>query len=365
MKKEKIYGIIVGIGMAVLLAGCGDGSEDFGDMPSDKVSVINPVKISQPEETPDSASGDNPSSVPPETEDPSAGLHLVHATGTFTSEEEEKLTESMKTLYRNLEVEEYIGEAIHMVSSEDWFAEMTPGLYEGCRSYFLEEGGRLLLSLQTGYDIAGEPYVNLCYEGADGTVLVLKQAGGVTWLLQTGVVNGAYEGAYDQWQFDTVKGEIRREQGTYTAGALTGLHTVSVYGKAQGEAFDLWTNRESFAYETKTYNEQGEPVPDPTSTPAATPEPTVKPQQTGTPTPAPTPTPARTPVPTPVPTPAPTPEPTPDPDIVVTPAPSPDPTPVPTPAPTPVPTPEPTPAPTPAPTPSQGDNDADWSDDLL
>lgn len=341
--------------MAVGVTGCGDGSEDFGDKPENMAVVVDPVTIPE-------------SDLPSDNREPEAsgvdvlseGIALSYATGNLTPEEEAAVTEHMKILHQNLEVDDYLGEAIHMVSSGEWFENMTPQFYEGCRSYSLMKDGTLLLSVQVGYDIEGKPYVNVCYQKED-EILLLKQAQGITWLLQTGVAEGKYEGAFDLWQFDTEAGEIRREQGTYNQGIVVGEYTQSVYDQAQGEAFDLWTNRENFEYEktTTTYDEQGQPVPEATPTPEVTPTP--KPTPKPTQKPAPTPTPKPTQKPTPTPEPDPTPEPEPDP----TPEPEPDPTPEPEPDPTPVPTPTPEPTSPPDSGPSQGDNDVEWSPDDL
>lgn len=332
MKKIKLLYIVFCMGAAVALAGCGDGTDELGNSGESGFTMVEPTDLSGMV----SGTMEESQGKAPEADGAAQGMGISYITGQLTEEEETAVLEAMKTLHQNLEIEDYIGEGIHLVSSEVWFESMAARLFEGCRSYTLEEDGKVLLSVQVGYDIAGNPYANICYQGEDGKLLLLKQAAGVTWLMETTVADGRYEGAFNIWQFDTVQGKIERQQGTYAQGILVGEYTKSVYDKAQGGAFELWNNRENFAYETNTmvYDEQGEIIPTPS--PEPTPQPTKRPAVTSTPTP------------TQAPTPAPTPEP---------PAKEPDPQPEPEPEP------QPTPAPTQAPT--QGDNDAEWSEDLM
>lgn len=323
--RKLIWNVLIILAAAMMMTACGIGSEEV-------LSDAPPVTM-EPE----------PTQEPPEEElpEPPAEPELVYGTGRLTEAEEALILNNMKTLRQNLELEEYIGEGIHMVSDEEWFDSMAPRLYEGIRSYVLQKEEEVLLTFQVGYDASGEAFIHVFCPMSDGRIVVLRQDGSVTWLLRTAVTeDGLYEGSFERWLIDSAKGEIRLEEGTYAAGIVVGDYSVSVCSVDPGDAFDLWTNREGFAYETTTveYDQQGELVP--------------------TPTPEPTPTPTRRPT-APVKTPEPTPEPTPKPTQA--PAPQPEPEPESTPAPTP----EPEPTPTPAPEQSSGDTDIEWSDDIL
>lgn len=230
MKRNKIFYSLLFAAVMMMLAGCGDGTDELGGSGEGGFTVVEPTDLSG------MVSGTRIDSEgkAPEAGAPAQGIGISYITGQLTEEEEAAALEAMKTLHQNLEVDEYVGEGIHMVSSDVWFEDMSPRLYEGCRSYTLEEDGRVLLSVQVGYDIAGNPYVNICYQGEDGKLLLLKQAFGVTWLMETKVADGKYEGEFDVWQFDTVQGRIEREQGTYAQGVKTGQCVESVYDKAQG-----------------------------------------------------------------------------------------------------------------------------------
>nr|WP_296462944.1 hypothetical protein [uncultured Acetatifactor sp.] len=326
-----------------LLAGCGDGTETGGASSESVGSPVEPVDVSGlVDETPE----------PTSTPEPEPEIGLRYQTGQLTAQEEAAMLEAMTTLHQNLEIAEYVGEGIHMISGEGWLEAMCQGIYEGSRSYSLQKGEDVLLTMQLGYDIDGEPYANVYFEGEDGSVLVLKQSGETTWLLQTGVADGKYEGAFETWLFDGESGRIQREQGTYAAGITVGEYTKSEYTGGPGEAFDMWTNRENFDYKvtTVTYDGNGEIAPTPTPTPTQKPQTTQKP-----------------PVQAPDPTPEPTPDPTPQPPAQNPPAQNPPPAqpPAQTPQPTPQPTPDPTPEP-PEDTPTPGgDTDIGWSPDLM
>lgn len=334
MKNKWIYCAVTGILTALLLGGCGDGSESIPEEPI--IDALEPIALNS-----ESESEDGQEEVPENTETPApAGNDLFISGGTegLSAEMESTVLEGMKNLLQNLELPEYLGEAIHLVSSEEWFAALAGGLYEGCRSYTIGGAAGATLSAQVGYDIEEKPYINVCYQ-ANGQIIVLKQAKGVTWVLQTAVSGGAYNGAFEKWQIDSGTGHILKETGTYANGTTVGEYTKSEHEGDAGDAFDLWTNRDNFAYKTTTvtYNEQGEIAATPTPSPTATPKPaaTKKPVQTATPTQAPTP--------------APTPEPQ-------------EPAPPQEPDPTPEPAPDPTPEP---PAPSEGDTDIDWSPDMM
>lgn len=319
MKKYGIWIAVVLLLAAVMLAGCGDGS----DVQESTIEVLEPVTVTNP-------------SVNAEPEVKAAAeIELLHTTGNFDEETEAAILDTMTNLYRNLELPEYIGEGIHMVSNEGWMESIARDLYEGGRNYTLQKGEEVLLTVYIGIDIGGELFANVYFQGTENQVILLKQEKGITWLLQTAVSEGKYQGNFEQWQIDSGTGFIQKVQGNYSEGVIVGECVRSEYRGEPGDAFDLWTNRESFAYETvrETYDEQGELIPTPT--PAPTPTPTPKPGANRTPAPTQTP------------------EPEPEPENPEPPVSTPEP-----PAPTPEPAPEPTPPP------STGDTDIEWSPDL-
>lgn len=228
------------------------------------------------------------------------GIRLVYNTGELTEKEEQAVLKTMQTMHRNLELEEYLGEGIHDISSEEWMEAFGIRLVEGSRTYFLEENGETLLTVQAGYNINGQAVSNVFYQDKRGNIILLKQEGSVTQLVTASTEEGQYNGDYSLWRFDGETGGIRHEEGTYAAGVIVGEYTIAVReGTAASAAFDLWNNREGMEY-VKTvvkYNDKGELIPDATPTPTATPKPAATPKPTVAPAQAPTPTPAPTPEP--------------------------------------------------------------------
>lgn len=291
-KSRIISSILVCTMLVTTLSGCGDGSEEvssqaetvFG-MPEAVHMEIEPV-YAQPEQ-------------------PVNEIKLLYNTGKLKENEEAAAQDAMESLYRNLKAEEYLGESIHLVCSEEWFETMSVRLYEGCRSYTLQQGDTVLLSAQVGYDISGESFSNVCYQADENSLSLLKQNGSQVSLMQAGLSDGEYDGPFETWKIDSEQGQITKEQGTFAQGVPVGEYSISTYQGTAGDAFDLWTNRENMVYETKTitYDEKGEVIaestPEPTAAPtkaptankpAATNKPAVTQPQTPVQTQAPAPT---------------------------------------------------------------------------
>lgn len=335
MNRKKVQVCILGAVLILTLSGCGDGQA--------VVETLEPevVETALPEE--EIAASREIEQLEAENTQKNEIRFLCNSRE-MSEEEDAEATEMIRTLYQNMELEEYLGEAIHAVTDETWYEVLTKGMVEGSRTYTLQKGEEILLMVQIGCNIAGEPYTGVCYYGDNQQIRILKQENSKVQLVQTNVKEGAYDGAFELWNIDSATGEIVRETGIYTGGVRTGEYTTSVReGTGEGNAFDLWTMRNEFSYESnvRTYDEEGKeivPTPEPTPTPTATPKPTKKPSATPTPTPMPTPTP----------TPAPTPEPVPAPPQESTPAPTTEPT--------------PTPPPDVEPEFNGGDVDCDWAD---
>ena len=154
MKNRWRYCVAVCLLTSAVLAGCGDGS---GEGAADRsIEVLEPMDLtSEPEETPDVRESES-------AQEPDAGeMVAVVGMGIGETEMEPAVREAMETLLQNLELPEYLGEAIHMVSSPEWFETMAKTVYEGCRSYSLQRSGQTLLSAQVGYDVEDKPYINV------------------------------------------------------------------------------------------------------------------------------------------------------------------------------------------------------------
>ncbi len=306
-KSRRMIGILAWVLLASTLSGCGDGSEEFGVLTENSIQTENSIGMLEPVQM-------EMEPVLAQPEQTANEIKLLYRTGNLKEVEEAAVLDAMESLYRNLDVEEYLGESIHMVCSPEWFETMAVRLYEGCRSYTLQQGDTVLLSVQVGYDISGEPYSNVSYQADENSLSLLKQTGSKVSLTQAGLSDGEYDGSFETRKIDSEQGQITKEQGTYDKGILVGEYMISTYKGNAGDAFDLWTNRENMEYETKTitYNEKGEVIaettPEPTETPAPTKTPAATKAPTATKKPAVTPKPVQTPAPTPTPAPAQPPE---------------------------------------------------------
>ncbi len=212
------------------------------------------------------------------------------------AEEDAGIAAEAELLLQNLELPEYFAEAIHQLENKSWMDIMMPKLSEGKRNYFLgrdgqavlsiqvgydgngkafshiwylgswmdimmpklSEGkrnyflgrdGQAVLSIQVGYDGNGKAFSHIWYLGSEGQITYLHKAGSTIEVLTTALAEGAYDGAFDLWTLDEGTGNVYREQGTFAKGIFTGDYTMSAHaGTAAGSAFDLWNNRETFAY---------------------------------------------------------------------------------------------------------------------
>ena len=360
--RRRIYSLMVlGAVLCLALTGCGDDSGKARvNMPSPKTISGLAEEIAAAEGTVTIEGMVPVAGAEPADTDRFGEIRLLCNTGNRDDEKEAQAQKTVMELYQNIELEEYLGECIHIVNSDAWYETMGDNMIEGARAYTLQKGEEILLTVQIGIDISGEFYSNVWYL-QEGSMILLKQQGSVVQLTLAGVTNDVYDGSFEKCTIDSATGEIRREQGTYSQGVPTGEYSVMVKkGSGEGDAYDLWNMRDNFAYETSVteYDEQGnviEPTPEPTPEPTATPKPTTTQKPSATQKPTTTPKPSATPEPPaadPIPTPAPQ-----NPPAAQTPAP--------TPAPTPVPTPEPTPEPTPPSVPSEGEVDIVWTDDDL
>ena len=156
-------------------------------------------------------------------------------------------------MLQNLELSEYLGEAVHMAASDEWLDTMMQKLYQGQRNYFLKQDERAALTIQAGFDAAGNSFSNVWYVSGENQVTFVSRAGSVVQVMTTGLAEGAYNGAFEIWTINSATGDVYREQGTFSNNVVTGEYTAAVHqGSEAGDAFDLWSNREGLSYVTYT-----------------------------------------------------------------------------------------------------------------
>lgn len=284
MRRKTIYSVLLCAALTVVLAGCGDGSEENDGTGSNEVMVLTaePLPSEEDREISDYELKYSNGEFVMEDYQALAGLYaeagqirkqrdmleqsyrLYNDTQAFETlqsiavnlmEEEAALSEA-ETMLQNLKLPEYLSEAVHMIGSDEWIDTMMPKLYEGKRNYFLTEEGKTALSIQAGFDEAGLPFSNVWYkttEDSGDKIILLSRSGNTLQFLTTGLTDTSYDGAFELWGIDRSSGSIYREQGTFVKGVYTGDYTVSLHsGSSAGDFFDLWNNREGMEYVTYT-----------------------------------------------------------------------------------------------------------------
>lgn len=179
-----------------------------------------------------------------ETETESATDEKINA-------EDVQKQEMAELMLQNLELEEYLGESIQLIGTEEWFQTM-----DG--EYTLEKDGTPLLIVQTGTTQKGEKFSKVSYLGEE--TKVLRKKGEMVQLLRTGMVDGKYQGPFESWTLDGDTGDIYYEKGTLGNGVLTGDYTISIHEGTEGsEVYSLWSHKEGMKYTTYNgqFNEQG------------------------------------------------------------------------------------------------------------
>lgn len=185
---------------------------------------------------------------------------LLYSPGSSLTEAElTAVLEMLATLHQNLELSEYLGEAIHVVESQIWYETLVKRMAEGGRIYALKKGEETLLSVQIMIDISGEPCSIVYYQKGPGEMILLQHSGSVLRVTTAGVLEGMYNGAVEIWEMDAATGRVSQEKGLYTQGVPVGEHIMAVKeGDGEEEFYNLWNMRESMEYEkTVTTYDQG------------------------------------------------------------------------------------------------------------
>lgn len=174
------------------------------------------------------------------------------------AEADEAMREQASLMLQNLELKEYLDESINLINTEEWFQTMMPNLQEGYRNYFLQKDGQPVLYIQAGYNQGGESTAKVWYLGEQ--VRALKKEGNTLQLLETQMVEGNYQGAFESWTLNGETGDIYHETGTFGNGVITGEYEISIHEGTQGsDLFSLWSNKEGMSYTTYngTFDERG------------------------------------------------------------------------------------------------------------
>ncbi len=172
--------------------------------------------------------------------------------------EEDSIREQGTLMLQNLELEEYLDEAINLISTDEWFATMMQETPEVAKSYYMKRGDEIILEILVWYREAGEISAKVCYYGEQ--VKTLQRLGNIVQLSTIQPTAGETLGVYENWICDGNTGDIYFEKSHLKDGVMTGDYTMSVHeGKAASEIYSLWNNREGMKYITYigNFDEQG------------------------------------------------------------------------------------------------------------
>lgn len=287
MKKKLLCGAVL-VALTLNLVACGDGSDDTGAS-QHVMDLIPESSVTDEKETTEVQTDENADAEGNEltAEDyltlaeqykeqglirkqrdvleksyrlygDQAAFDSLQSISVNLEEEDGVIQEQANLMLQNLELVDYLGESVNLISTNEWMDTMMPKLYEGTRSYFLQKGGQTVLFIQVGYSQVGEPIAKVWYLGEQ--VRVLRREGSTVQLLETGMADGNYQGAFTSWTLEGSTGNIYQETGTFGNGVLTGDYTIAIHEGTEGsDIFSLWNNKEGMKYTTYDghFNEQG------------------------------------------------------------------------------------------------------------
>lgn len=157
-------------------------------------------------------------------------------------EEEPQIRKAAETLTENLTQDDTVGEAIQVLTGEEWFHTLMPKLREGQRSYYLDGDGELYF--QAGYGAGGAEVTKVWYTAGGRSIFLQNTENTLKIVICTGDAIASY-------YLDAGTGSITREQGTMKNDVLTGEYTCDISSGENGvDLASLWNSRGELEYTT-------------------------------------------------------------------------------------------------------------------
>lgn len=177
-------------------------------------------------------------------------FELLQGIAVNAAEESKEIRDQADILYQAFDIPEYLDDGINAMITDAWFSTMMPKLKEGKRSYFQQKDAQSpFLYVEAGYGADGLPYGSAWYVTAEGKVTSLYKSGTMLRWVQTSLVDGTYQGAFESWLCIGATGDIYHETGTLEQGQLAGEYTAQIHtGEAASDLFSLWSNREGMEF---------------------------------------------------------------------------------------------------------------------
>lgn len=168
-------------------------------------------------------------------------------------EESPYLQGEIMRLEQNLSIEEYRAEALAMLISPEWFKNLMPKMPEGKRNYYWQsEESQNTLILELGYnkENLNLPYTKAWYISEGGAkVQVLLQEDAVFQMMETGLANGQYSGAFSSWLCISSTGGVYNDTGNFENGVLVGDFASRTHSiNAPTDLFSLFSSKDGLEF---------------------------------------------------------------------------------------------------------------------
>lgn len=166
-------------------------------------------------------------------------------------EENAVLNQELSRLNNYIGTDEYLGEAVAILMTDEWAKQMMPKMKQGRRNYYYEdiESGNTLY-IEVGYLKDGTFYTKAWRLTTDGKMSYLLKSGPEVRMFICGYQDGKLEGAFTQWICNRETGNIIRMDGNYHENVCVGDFVSKVHaGKGSVDLFALWSSKEQLDYE--------------------------------------------------------------------------------------------------------------------
>lgn len=179
-------------------------------------------------------------------------------------EEDAALSQELSRLNNYIGTEEYLGEAVAILMTDEWRKQMMPKMKQGKRNYYYEDittGNTLYV--EVGYLDDGTFYTKAWRLTADGKLSYLLKSGPEVRMFISGYQDGKLEGAFTQWICNRETGNIIRMDGNYHENIIVGDFVSKVHtGTGNVDLFALWSSKEQLDYVEYrgTFDDNGFPV---------------------------------------------------------------------------------------------------------
>ncbi len=258
MKKNRIYRVAVLAAVTIGMTAC--GKQEVGGNASTQEQHTAEWETQEPEvqgdETQEPSGEQSAEDKDAEQGGQTATEDVVLAPVDLLTETD-AVREQGLLMLQNLELAEYLNEAVNLISTDEWMNTMLQGISEGSRSYYVKRNDEIVLMIQVGYQEAKEVFANVYYLGEE--IRVIRRLADAVQLGTTQPETDSIR-SYEIWTCDGSNGAIYQEKGSFINGVLTGDYVVAVHqGDVAGDVFSLWNNKTgmNYIYFTGNFDEQG------------------------------------------------------------------------------------------------------------